>query len=330
MTSDESRKRLGRILAMVPLASARDGADIVELCEFLGCTVDELMRDVETLIMCGVPPYTPSDYTQAYVEDGRLHITFPANFRRPVRLSAEEHAAVQCALLQAARVAGDSGADAVKSLMAKFGRTRRPKGLREKDVVDCSVQVAIPERKRILFQKAIEERRKILIEYHSLRSGETEQRIVRPYAVVARSRHWYLIAHDEKRGKAIPFRGDRIRRAVLTAETFERREDFDVAKYLEGRMYFDAQPATEALVRFGPEYARFIAERFPPEMLKRDGDGSVEVRLQTDSLKWAARWVMKFGPYATASSPAELREEIVKTCDQVLAAYGAREDVFPQ
>jgi predicted DNA-binding transcriptional regulator YafY len=208
--------------------------------------------------------------------------------------------------------------------MGKFALTRRKKGLQEKDVVDCSVQVKIPEGKRTALQKAIDERRKLLIEYHSLRSGETAERVIRPYTLIARSRRWYLIAHDERRGKAIPFRGDRIRRVSSTSEVFEPPRDFDAAKYLTGRMYFDAEPAMEVRVRFGPEYARFIAERFAGESVRRRKDGGVEVRLETDSLKWSARWVMKHGPYATAVAPASLREEIVRTCDEILARYSRR------
>jgi proteasome accessory factor C len=322
MTSEETKKRLSRILAMVPLASAPKGADVAELCRYLGCATDDLVRDVEALIMCGVHPYTPSDYAQAYVEDGRLHISFPASFRRPVRVSAEEHAALQCALLQVVRAVGPAEARVAKSLMGKFAYTHGKKGLREKDVVDCSVQVKIPESKRVVLQKAIEDGKKLLMEYYSLRSGEVTERVVRPYALIARSRHWYLIAHDEKRGKAVPFRGDRIRRASTTAHSFQPPADFDAAKYLDGRMFFDAEPAMEVRVRFGPEYARFIAERFPPESLKRQKDGGAELALQTDSLKWAARWVMKQGPYATARAPAALRDEIVRTCDEILALYG--------
>lgn len=170
-------------------------------------------------------------------------------------------------------------------------------------------------------QKAIEEQRKLVIEYHSLRSGETSERTVRPYALIARSAHWYLVAHDERRGKVAPFRGDRVRRAALTDERFRVPADFDVKRYLAGRMYFDAESAMRAMVRFGPEYARFIAERFPPEMLRRLAGGGVELRVETDSLKWAARWVMKHAPYATALSPIALKEEVVKICDEILAAY---------
>jgi len=330
MTSEETKKRLSRILALVPLASGPKGAGVAELCGYLGCGTDDLIRDVEALIMCGVPPYTPSDYVQAYVEEDRLHISFPASFRRPVRLSAEEHAALQCALLQVARAVSPAEARTAKSLMSKFACTRRKKGLQEKDVVDCSVRVKIPEGKRAILQAAMKDGKKLLVEYHSLSSGETARRVVRPYALIARSRHWYLIAHDEKRGTIVPFRGDRIKSAAATAESFQRPRDFDAATYLRGRMYFGAGATAEALVRFGPEYARFIAERFPAESLRGRSDGGVELRLETDSMKWAARWVMKHGPYATAKAPAALREEIVRACDEILAAYGSRHNIVQE
>lgn len=306
---------------MVPLASSPKGVDVAKLYEYLGCGIEEMTRDIETLIMCGVPPHTPSDYAQAYIEDGRLHIAFPVSLRRPVHLSGEEHASIQCALMQVARIAGHAEAPAAKNLMSKFARPRRTRWLREKDVVECSVSVKIPEGGRVALQKAIDERRKIEIEYHSLRSGETTARTVRPYALIARSCHWYLIAHDERRGKVIPFRGDRIRHIETGEARFERPADFDAARYLSGRMFFDVTPAVHARVRFGPDYARFIAERFPPECLDRREGGGVDLLLDTDSLKWAARWVMKHGSYATVESPKELREEIVKMCDEILARY---------
>lgn len=321
MPADETKDRLRRILALIPLAGGPDGTDLLDLQKYLGCGMDEIVRDVQTLIMCGVPPYLPSDYVQAYVEDGRLFINFPGRFRRPVRLSAEEQAAMQCALMQAEQVVGRGGAPGARSLMRRLARTGTHRDDRAKDYVHCALQVKIPPDKRAALQQAIDGQKELLIEYHSLRSGATAERIVRPYALLARSHRWYLIAHDIKYGRAIPFRGDRIRRAALTGNTFRKPEDFDLGRFLEGKMYIDAEPTMRVKVRFGPDYARFIAERFPPETLRRRRDGSLDLWLDTDSLRWAAGWVLEHGPYATAQDPPDLRREIVRACDEILAAY---------
>jgi len=322
MQPDETKKRLGRILNLVPLAAKRRGADLLELADYLGCGIDELVRDVHALIMCGVPPYSPSDYVQAYVEDGRLHINFPGGFKRPVRLSADEHAALQCALMQAERAAGPGGAPDIRELMRKLAVRRSGRRVRDKDYVYCTVQVKMPEKKRAVLQQAIDRQKELIIEYHSLRSGVTTRRRVRPYALLARSHRWYLVAYDKKHRKTIPFRGDRIRHASITDTDFQRPEYFDLTEYLEGRMYINARPTMSVRVRFGPEYARFIAEKYPPEALQKRGGGCIDLRLDTDSLNWAARWVLKHGPYATAREPKELRREIVHACDEILEAYG--------
>ncbi len=321
MARDDAKKRLSRILTLVPLAAKPGGVDLLGLSEYLGCSIDEVVRDVQTLIMCGVPPYSPTDYVQAYVEDGRLHVNFPARFRRPVRLSAEEHAALQCALMQVGGLVRPEEAGVARDLMRKFAVSPRPKEAREKDYVHCVIQVRIPAKKHAVLQKAIEEQKEMRIEYHSLRSGTTSERRIRPYALLARSHRWYLIAYDKKHRKTIPFRGDRIKRALPTGVNFQRPREFDLAKYVEGRMYIDVEPTMRVKVRFSPEYARFIAERFPPEALRRRADGSIDLWLDTDSLHWATRWVLKHGPYATAQAPPDLKREIVGACDETLAAY---------
>jgi proteasome accessory factor B len=159
------------------------------------------------------------------------------------------------------------------------------------------------------------------VSYYSADSETASRRVIHPYSILAHSHHWYVAAHDEKRGEVRLFRGDRLLSVRKTAERFERPGDFDARRFFASRVRSDKAPAMTVEVLFKPEYARFIAERFPSGAIKKRSDGSAVVTMKVDNISWAARWVLKHGTYARALYPKELVDEVKKRCDEMCALY---------
>ncbi len=318
--NDTQLARLKRLLALVPMARLREGVSIDKLLALFDCDVDTLFADIRLLIMCGVPPYGPGDYIQAYIEDGRLFMKFADRFARPVRLNAEEYSALACTVEYIGALLGGQRCIA-EDLLEKLSAAKAP----NQDLADlparmlCSGKPA--EKKLALMKNCAESRTKIAVEYYSVAAEEVRRRVLRPYAIIVDSCHWYVLAHCELRGGIRFFRGDRILDARPLAGRFEVPDDFDAGDYAVPRVFESQIGATEIQVRFAPEYARFISERFPPERLEKGKDGSVVLSMKSEGIPWAARWVMKHGRYARALSPPELVAEVKSRCDDILAIY---------
>ena len=314
-------EQLKRLLAIVPLARRRSGVPVEALLETFDCSAGDLFDDIRLLIMCGTPPYGPDDYLQAYIEDGRLHVNFANRFARPVRLTAEEYSGLVCALEYVGEMLGGEIAELAEGLLAKISRAR----VRDEDFEGVSHRMLCSsrphEKKLALIEKAVATNAKLRVEYYSVSDEETRRRVLRPYAVLAHGHHWYVVAFCELRGEVRVFRGDRIIGLEATNKRFERPDDFDADEFREMSVVTAGKHGTPIRVRFSLEYARFVIERFPPQYIEKQADGSVDLSIRADGLSWAARWVLKHGRYARALAPEELVAEVARRCEATLALY---------
>jgi proteasome accessory factor B len=63
---------------------------------------------------------------------------------------------------------------------------------------------------------------------------------------------------------------------------------------------------------FSREVATYIGERMwhPGQRMRRRGDGTLELRLETCSRKELTRWILSWVPYVKVVAPRELRERV--------------------
>ncbi len=124
------------------------------------------------------------------------------------------------------------------------------------------------------------------------------------------------MAWDEEAGGERMFRADRIRTARLTGERFEPRGLAGVGRPLYSRSAQDIP--VRLLLR--PE-ARWVAEYYETQSVKRKRDGTVEVVLPTRQLAWVAKLVLRLGGAASVLGPHELSEEVREVARRTLAQY---------
>ncbi|MEO0815543.1 MAG: WYL domain-containing protein, partial [Myxococcota bacterium] len=74
-------------------------------------------------------------------------------------------------------------------------------------------------------------------------------------------------------------------------------------------------------IRFQESVAHRAAERYPPHDVTKNDDGSADVRVDTSSIAWLARWVLQFGEEAEVLGPPEVRGYIKELCDNALSVY---------
>ncbi|HVL88882.1 MAG TPA: WYL domain-containing protein [Actinomycetota bacterium] len=316
--------RLSRILAVVPwVINHPEQATVEEVCRRFGLSRDQLIDDMALLTMCGLPPFTPGDLIEAWVEDERVVISMADYLDKPLRMSRWEALGLLAAGRALAALPALTEAQALERALAKLAEAIAPD---EADAaatlaerVAIELQPASPEILAAL-RDAIEERRRLRIEYYSFGRDELTERTVSPLLVFGTG-PWYLIADDDRSGERRTFRVDRIRHAQPTGDTFERPLGFDPTREADQPLYRPSPGDVKVVLELSPA-ASWVAELTPHEEAKPVKGGWTRMTLRASHTAWLARLVLQLGGDVRVIEPDTLAAEAGDLATAALVRYG--------
>ena len=153
--------------------------------------------------------------------------------------------------------------------------------------------------------------------------GETSEREVDPFGLVARANRWYLVAAkgaDEPR----TYRVSRISSAQILPDRASRPENFDLAAYWEAstNRFREHLPRYDATFLVTEHILPWICYR-PWRVLEQTpvGNHRYRVALRFDAPEEARQCALAHGAELEVLEPQELREYVIATAQAVLAAY---------
>lgn len=314
-----ARVQLERILYLIPRAAREGGVRIEELAHDLDVPTSQIARDIEELAERSyyLPAGASSDL-QINCDDEWVHIWSPSELQRPTKLTPLE--ALALALGFRVIAAGEDPEDRMR-LLAHAERLEKEISTRPIDDLLNHFAIAPDDRGEAGVQAklrdATRERRYCTIEYLKPGAKEPESRTIAPYTLFRTARGWYTLGYCRNRDGIRLFRADRILAAHLLAEDFEVPADFDPETWLTGDgEVFRAEDDIEVVVRYSPEIARWLRERGPVE---EGDDGSVIIRHRVADRRWIIRHTLQYGGEAEILEPAELREELRRTAQQIMS-----------
>jgi proteasome accessory factor C len=210
--------RVQRILAVLPWILQHQGATVDEICERFGLGRKELLADLDFVFYnVGLHPFTPDMLAEVAIDEDRVTVHLGDYFRRPLRLTHEE----ALTLLAAGRaLAARPGTDPDGTLQRAVDKLSAALGEGAAD----AVEVALGEADPVVLaaaRQAVEQHRRLSIDYYSYGRDEPSSRQVDPYRLVAREGHWYLLAWCHTADGERLFRVDRIRAATIEDVTFD-------------------------------------------------------------------------------------------------------------
>ena len=89
MAQRPATERLRRLLIILPWLMERGEVSVDEAAERFSVGVDDLIRDLELVSMCGLPPYV-DEMIDVFIDEGMIFVGIPRLFTRPLRLSEVE------------------------------------------------------------------------------------------------------------------------------------------------------------------------------------------------------------------------------------------------
>lgn len=315
--------RLARILTMIPYIRTHPGIRVQDLAAYAACDSAEILSDLDAVILCGVPPYLPSDYVSVVLEGDRIHIAFAEHFQRPVNLTLQEALSLSLALERLPLTARDR--EAAKTLRLKIAAAL-PRGAR-KAWHTAAKQVQVGPRRReeqeriATLEQAIEDRRVVHIEYYTASRDEMTARDIRPYGIVEHEGEWYVVGHCLLRDRELPFRADRIRALRVLDETFAVPRSFNLEKYRRAPMYFPTSRDLRVKLKIAPELARWVREEHPAGKIRNLPDGGLILHLSVSRPEWIIAWVMAHAGKVELLAPEALRRKLAETCTETLGNY---------
>lgn len=322
---DNLPDRLTRILTMVAYARRRpQGVPLRELAEYLGCAEEDVIDDIHTVLLCGAPPYLPTDYINAGVESGRVYISFADHISRPIMLSVQESMALLAALrsLPVGVARQETVAALRRKIIELFPGKRRQRLRKIGRRIRLGGRNAGQGATLHLVEEAIERGEEVRMDYYTASRNAMSERCLRPYGLIEHGGNWYVVGWCLKRDRELPFRVDRIRKIEKTGGRFAAPRGFDLEKYSRAEMYFPTSGDLRVKIRLAPHLVRWVKDERPDYQIEDTPDGGAVLSVTVARAEWLLSWLLQHGTGAEALSPPALRKKMVEYCDAALAAYG--------
>ena len=317
-------QRLNRILLMVPFIVSSGGASVNDLCKEFGISREELVCDLNTLQMCGVPDYTPADLIDYWIEGDRVHLTLADFFKRPLNLTREEAVALFVAGSALVKAGVFEKGSPLGSALEKVGRllSEEEKADIEKLAERIDVEMsAYTGRWKEIIEEGLQKQQNLAIEYFSYSRGEMTEREVEPLSLVWSRGYWYLHAWCHEASDTRLFRLDRIKSVKLTGHpvAWEARAAFNVPE-LVGE-YKPGKRAHQVKLLFSGKEGRRLVEEWPIARAAVVDGRKVSVELRTMNLEWLSSYLLRFGDRVEIQSPRELIRMVREKATELLKEY---------
>mgnify|MGYP000287626645 FL=1 len=295
-------ERTARLLDLVPYINTHQGIALKDLAAVFEVSNAQMVNDLTTLWMCGLPGYTPLELMDLDFESGYVNISNAPTLAKPRSVTFDEGVALILGLdLLRASIPTDR-TDLLEKIHSLSVRLSSIINLNS----TFSVVAPVNQGVSAAIEDALASRSSLEIEYHSLYRDEITQRTIFPIEIIHVEGQQYLSSYCYSASDFRQFKLDRIQKAVVTQESKTIPEDAT-----------DTQTINSRLKVLKP--TREIAERFSQQDLKA---GS-EFDYQTYSQQWLERSILSSGDGVALLTPPEIRASIAQMAQSMLDRYKA-------
>ena len=314
--SSTSADRLTRLLALVPYVVSRETVSMSEAARAFGVTERQLQDDLN-LLWClelrSPDPYCPIDLSY---EGGEITVSEAESISRPLRLGADEAAALLVALRMLAELPGSAERDALTRLVAKLEAAAG-------EAAAAARQLSVDVDRRTgslgVVQRALREDRRLRLVYYVAGRDENTERDVDPMRVLVVDGRTYLEGWCRRAEGVRLFRMDQI----LEAEVLEAPAEVPAGaerRDLDGGLFQGSASDVRATLELAPS-GRWVADYYPCERVEELGEGRLRVVLLTSDARWVRSLALRLGDQGRVVAPAELAEGIRGDAERALALY---------
>jgi proteasome accessory factor C len=295
-------ERTARLLDLVPYIHSHQGISLKDLAHRFDVTTQQMISDLTTLWMCGLPGYTPLELMDLDFESGFVTINNAPTLSKPRSITFDEGVALLLGLdLVRSSIPGERE-DLLQQIDSLAQRISSATGLSKALSATASVNADIST----AITKAMESQSALSIQYHSLYRDEISLRDIFPIELIEIDSHQYLSAFCYTANDFRQFKIDRI----LTTRPSDLVREFSQGQADAEQIQLHVRVIAAS---------REIAERFGQEKLTTGSD----FETTSYSQQWIERSILASGSGLELVSPSNIRSSIAKRAQSMLDRYKA-------
>lgn len=306
-TINPSLERTARLLNLVPYLVVHQGIDLEDLAKEFAVSRNQLIEDLNTLWMCGLPGYTPLELIDLSFDSGYVTIGNAETLQQPRSLTSDEVLTLVLGLgylLDQMDPDQNTLAIAIEGLITKLAASL---GLPIQVHAEATISAAM----RATINKAIYDRSAVVISYHSMTRDVVTERSIHPLEFSVDNEVEYLLAYCEHSAGYRTFRLDRILDIAPSGSSAQ-------PNFAPSRPEQDKKVKVEIAIT---SRLRDASERFhlPLEQVIQER----AIQVESFSTDWIIREVMSFGGEVRLQPPNFERQMVRQRAQRALLAYKA-------
>ena len=294
-------EKAARLLDLVPFISTHQGISLSELAQEFNLTESELLGDLNTLWMCGLPGYTPLELIDLEFESGYVSIRNAEVLQR-VRLLTKQELVIILLGLDILQSSIDPRrkdlSDAISGLKNKI-----------KKIVGnvATASPIVDSAHRAIITQAIASRLDLVISYHSTIRDSVSDRVITPLELSLDHGFEVLEAYCQSAEGFRTFRLDNMRSVQLAGSSVNIPEAPESSDY-QWQLIIKS--------RF-----RTSSERFRSTYRPRESSLEEKVTVNSFSQDWLLRNALSTLASVEVQLPVSARSLIAEKCQQTLELY---------
>ena len=291
-----------RLLDLVPYLASHQGIELGVLAQYFGVTQTQMIADLTSLWMCGLPGYTHLELMDLSFDSGFVTIHNADTLSNPRTLSDEETIALLLGLDLVIKSLPDNRGDLKERAAVLVEKLSKPGSLPAVLSASPTVEGSV----RALIESALLRDGAINLTYHSFYSDVISNRIVIPIEIRHEAGFEYLWGMCQSAHALRIFRLDRIQAIEITARPHPS--------------LVDSTPKNQA-----PSSYAIRSHSRPREVMERfslDRDSILhDASITSYSLEWIRRSVLASSGSVELISPPYMRADIVTAAKAMLDCY---------
>jgi len=297
------QNQVERLLDLVPYLTSKPGVSLEEIATDFQTSKSNVIDDLNTLWMCGLPGYTPLELIDLSFDTGFVSIRNADVLSKPRKLSNLELATVIVGLsiLKNSISEQNSHYPEISNLLIRLSSSSNVP-------TPFAVDSKIDPELRLLAQQGIRDHQKLSISYFSYGKDVESDRVILPISLQVIDAHEYLESYCYTSKDFRMFRLDRIQSATLL--------DYAEPVSLQGR---ESAVLRNIFVKIISD-PRMVSEIFnlhiPANFTQED---EFETTVFND--EWVIRTISSLKGAAVLSGPDDLRTQIKVRATKALELY---------
>jgi proteasome accessory factor C len=295
-------EKAARLLDLVPYISTHQGVALAELAAEFEVSESELLSDLNTLWMCGLPGYTPLELIDLEFESGYVSIRNAEILQRVRVLTKDELVVLLVGLDLLSKSVGSKREDLISTISALQMKIKNLIG----NIAEINPIVNSAYRAIVL--KSISSRKDLEISYHSLIRDRLTTRKVTPLELTIDHGYEVLQAYCHDAGAYRTFRLDNIKEANISSEDSQQnvspKDDIEIQMEI----------SISARLRTTLERFRISAEPGVAQIAQR-------FTAKSFSSDWLIRNAMSTLAVTEVLAPKSARSEVALRCRKTLDLY---------